>query len=100
MSKKQQLKETQSKHNKNSSSLLLAAAGLVLVAALLGLVWVATSTSRSNGGTPQVQVNTERIDLGKQIYETPVQASFEVKNSGTGTLVLTVPKVATLLEGC
>jgi hypothetical protein len=101
MSKKKQSKPVKTKVIKNSSTLLPVVAGIVVVAVVvLGLVWFATTPNGGSGGTPQMQVSAERIDLGKQSFETPVQASFDVKNTGTGTLVLNVPRVATLLEGC
>jgi hypothetical protein len=68
--------------------------------ALVALVWSALTPNRNNGGVPQLQVSTERLDLGKQIFDRPVRASFTIKNSGTGRLTLNVPRVATVLEGC
>lgn len=81
---------------------LLILGGIVLVAiAVVALVWIALTPNRgSNGGVPQLEVNTERLDLGKQIFESPVHASFDVRNTGNGTLTLSAPQYATLLEGC
>jgi|SRR5581483_3023212 hypothetical protein len=83
----------------NSSRLLIGGIALVAVA-VLALVWFALSPNRGSGGTPQLQVSADRLDFGKQIFNTPVHASFEIKNSGTGTLTLSVPRSVTLLEGC
>ena len=87
-----------SKKNFNTSSLLLLG-GIALVAiAIVVFVWLALAPS--SGGTPQIQVDNERIDFGKQPFERPVRATFQIRNTGTGTLTLSVPRVATLLEGC
>ncbi len=80
---------------------LLLLGGIVLIsAAIVGFVWFALAPNRNANGTPQLQVNTERLDLGKQIFNKTVRASFTVKNVGTGTLTLNVPRSVTLLEGC
>jgi hypothetical protein len=83
----------------NSAWLLIGGIALIAVA-VLALVWFALSPNRGSGGTPQLQVSADRLDFGKQIFNTPVHASFEIKNAGTGTLTLSVPRSVTLLEGC
>lgn len=67
---------------------------------VLGLVWLGLSSPGSGGGAPQLRVDKERIDLGVQKFNTPVRATFQIQNTGTGTLTLSVPRSATLLEGC
>jgi len=89
------------RQRKSGSSGWLLLGGLVLVsAAVLVLVWFMLTPTRGSGGTPQLAVNTERLDFGKQIFGNTVHASFEVKNTGTGTLTLSVPSSVTVLEGC
>ena len=68
--------------------------------AILALVWFALTPNRGSGGVPQLQVSTDRLDMGRQTFGNTVYASFDVKNIGTGTLTLSVPPSATLLEGC
>jgi hypothetical protein len=86
-------------YQKKSAPSALLRVGIALVAiAVLALMWVALNPAR--GGTPQIQVNTERIDLGVQPFERRVRADFQLTNTGTGTLTLQVPRAATLLEGC
>lgn len=100
MSQKNHARQTRdsSKRKFNTSSLLLLG-GIALVAiAIVAFVWLALAPS--SGGTPQIQVDNERIDFGKQPFERPVRATFQIRNTGTGTLTLSVPRVATLLEGC
>jgi hypothetical protein len=70
------------------------------ILAMLALVWFLLAPNRGSGGVPQIQVSAERLDLGKQIFDRPVHATFEVKNTGSGALELRVPRVATVLEGC
>lgn len=80
---------------------LLLIGGIALVViAVAAMVWVGLSPRSGNGGAPQLQVSSERLDLGKQVFDRNVRASFEIKNTGTGTLTLQVPRVATALEGC
>ncbi len=87
------------KRQQNSSWFLFVGIALIAVA-LLAFIWFALTPQRASSGTPQLQVNTERLDFGKQIFEKPVHASFQIKNVGSGTLTLSVPRSATLLEGC
>lgn len=53
-----------------------------------------------SSGTPRLQVDQEKIDLGKRIFNQPVRAVFTIKNVGDGALTLETPKIATVLEGC
>ncbi len=88
------------KKNRFSAASLLLLGGIGLIAvAVLAAVWI-TLTPSTGGGSPQIQVDAERIDLGKQPFERPVRATFQIRNAGTGALTLSVPRVATLLEGC
>ncbi len=101
MSQKNHARPSRNSNNKkfNTSSLLLLG-GIALVAiAIVAFVWISLAPS-SGGGAPQIQVDNERIDFGKQPFERPVRATFQIRNTGKGTLTLSVPRVATLLEGC
>jgi hypothetical protein len=101
MSRKQRQAHNPSTRASRSFPPLLLIGGIALIAvAILALVWIALSPNRSAGGTPQLQVSAERLDLGKQIFDRPVRASFEIQNAGSGTLTLQVPRVPTVLEGC
>lgn len=62
----------------------------MLVVAFAAFVF-ASSTVNSTSGTPHLQVDSEKIDLGKQIFNKPVRAAFTVKNDGDGTLTLNTP---------
>ncbi len=68
----------------------------------VGLTTLAkTSSENIQGATgPRFQVDREKIDMGKQIFNNTVRAAFTVKNVGDGTLKLEAPKVASILEGC
>ncbi len=103
MSKRNKIKPVTSRTRKRGLELttLLLLGGIVLIsAAIVAFVWFALTPNRNANGTPQLQVNTERLDLGKQIFNKTVRASFTVTNTGTATLTLDVPRSATLLEGC
>lgn len=67
---------------------------------VLGLVWLALTPTGGGSGAPKLKVDTERIELGTQTFNHPVRATFQIQNTGTATLTLTVPRSATLLEGC
>jgi hypothetical protein len=47
-----------------------------------------------------LEVDREQIDLGKQIFDRPVRAVFNVKNVGDDTLNLAAPRLVTALQGC
>jgi hypothetical protein len=60
-----------------------------------------TSNQNVQGATgPRIQVDREKIEMGKQIFNNTVRAAFTVKNVGDSTLKLEVPKVATVVDGC
>jgi hypothetical protein len=80
------------------------AVGVLLLALGVGYL-VFTTRSNPSGivkgvNGPHFQADTEKIDLGDQPLGKTVKAAFNVKNTGDGTLILTVPQMATLLEGC
>lgn len=101
MSKKTSRGGVQHHQPKKSMPSVWLIGGIVLVGvAVLLMVWFAASPKRDSGGTPQIQVSAERLDLGKQVFNQPVRASFTVTNAGSGTLMLQAPPVATVLEGC
>lgn len=56
--------------------------------------------NQTGSGTPRLQVDQEKIDLGNRIFNQPVRAVFNIKNVGEGTLKLETPKIANVLEGC
>jgi hypothetical protein len=49
---------------------------------------------------PHFQVDTEKLDLGDQPLGQTVHASFNVKNTGDGSLTLNPAQIATVLQGC
>lgn len=85
---------------RNTSSLLLIGGLLLIAVAVLVMVWISLTPNRGNGGTPQLQVSAERLDLGRQIFNRPIRASFTLKNTGNVALTLNVPRATTALEGC
>lgn len=88
------------KKKRNTFSLLVIGGILLISIAVLSLVWITLTPNRGDAGAPQFQVSAERLDLGKQLFDRSVRASFTITNAGTGTLTLNVPRVATALEGC
>ncbi|HZQ08102.1 MAG TPA: hypothetical protein VFD70_16075 [Anaerolineae bacterium] len=100
MSKKSRIKPHPRPRRRSLTPVLLIGGIALIALAILGLVWMGLGSNRTSGGTPQLQVNTERLDFGKQIFGKTVHASFDVKNTGKGTLTLSVPRSPTVLEGC
>ncbi len=74
---------------------VIAAAVVLFVGLAVYLV-----TNQPASGTPRIQVDQEKIDLGNQPLGKTVHAAFTIKNVGDGTLKLDVPKTVTLLQGC
>lgn len=78
-----------------TSPFVIAAAVVLFIGMAIVLV-----LNQTAAGTPRLQVDQERIDLGKRIFNQSVRATFSVKNVGAGTLTLEAPQVATVLQGC
>ncbi len=82
----------------------LAALGAVIVLALAYFVFggVAKPSTAAGPGVKgaRFQVDVEKIDLGDEPLGKTVQAAFNVKNTGDGTLTLNPAQTATVLEGC
>ena len=81
---------------------LAAGGALLLIVAYFVLTTVSQPSQASVKGVkgPQFQADTEKIDLGDQPLGKTVLAAFNVKNTGDGTLTLSVPQIATVLKGC
>lgn len=94
------LPQPKHKETKNRNAWLALAAIAVGAVVLLGLVWSAFGSGPAGNGTPQLKVNTERLELGVQAFNHPVRASFEITNVGNGTLTLNSPASPTVLQGC
>ena len=78
-------------------------AGIILLLAVgYSLFTVITKPATLNPGVvgPRLQVDRDKIDLGKQPLGKTVRAVFNLKNTGDGTLTLSVPRTVTLLQGC
>ena len=76
--------------------------GLLVVA---GVSLVLYGNSQSAGIAqgkegPRLQIDHDQIDFGDQHFNTTVRATFKITNGGDGTLVLNVPKLASVVEGC
>jgi len=72
----------------------------VLFVGIVVFTAINQATPANGSGTPRLQVNQDRLDLGNRVFNQPVRATFTIKNVGDGTLKLETPRVATLLEGC
>lgn len=73
---------------------------LVLLVIAGAAVWMLLSPQTQGGVGPQLTVNQERIDLGKQPYSKMVRAEFIVTNVGDRALTLDASAPVRALEGC
>lgn len=51
-------------------------------------------------GGPRLAVSAESRDVGTVFFEQPVIVGFQLRNVGDAPLVMTVPPVPRLVEGC
>jgi hypothetical protein len=76
-------------------------AGAVALLAVAGIgIWVLLTPQTQGGIGPQLAVNQERIELGKQPFEKMVRAEFVVSNTGDRALTLDASAPVRALEGC
>lgn len=87
----------------NSSKWLPVIAGAAVLLVVIGLaVWWSSSTSGSPqaGGAPRLAVDRTTIDDGYVKFDTPVEATFKLSNTGQQAIqILGEPQVE-LIEGC
>lgn len=90
--------------SKTTLTLVALVAGAILLL-LVGIgIWRVVSTSNpgaaSATGGPQLAVDQERVDLGRQPFDKRVRAEFQVKNVGDRPLTLDASRPIKALEGC
>ena len=97
----------QARVRQRRKSIMIKTIPLILgVIVVLFIVFVAFTTANTASPMTQgtvgarLQVDHEQIDLGHQVFNDTVRATFNIKNIGDGTLKLVAPKIATVLEGC
>ncbi len=80
--------------------------GIIGVVAVVLIGFVAYGTLKSGGafdnpnGKAQISVDHEKLELGDQKLGSTVRATFNIKNTGDGTLRMNVPSMPTAVEGC
>ncbi len=83
--------------------LLLVVGGMLLFVAAGLLLWgnkPASSSAPETGGTPRLQVDKEKIDLGDVKVGQMVSATFTLTNVGDQTLKFTKSPYVELAAGC
>lgn len=100
-------KKSPSKNNKaappNSSKWLPIIAGGAVLLVVIGLaIWWSSSTSGSQqaGGAPRLAVDKTSIDDGYVKFDTPVEATFKLSNTGQQALQIIGEPQVELIEGC
>ncbi len=66
---------------------------------VLGIVLLVLGLTQPSG-TGHLQVDRDLIDFGDQHFNTTVRASFNLTNTGDGSLTLNVPRVPEVKQGC
>ncbi len=103
IAERQKRRAERERRNKLNRLIPIGIVGIVAVF-LVGLV--AFSTMKTAGafenpdGKAHIEVDNEKLDLGDQKLGSTVRASFNIKNTGDGTLKMTVPSMPTAVEGC
>jgi len=88
---------TKARRSKRWRLLVSLAAVSVLAAAAF---WLWPRPASVDGGTPRLEVDRAEIDLGTVALDRWVTATFNVRNAGDGTLVISsLPKVY-VVRGC
>ncbi len=98
-------RRTQQERNERLKwQLPFAGAGVLILFAIAYVVFTTAAKPSQPVATgvngPHFQVDTDKIDLGDEPLGKTVQASFNVKNTGDGTLTLNAAQMAKVLEGC
>ena len=87
---------------------LLIGLGSVAIIGLIGmLVWSITSAGETTGsatpavtGTPKLQANVDKLEMGDIKLGRTVNAEFDLSNTGDRTLQFTAKPFIEVLEGC
>lgn len=105
MAKKNRFKKKSNRTNRSSGWLLVTIlGGILLIAAAL----FALARAGSKGpqvpvfvqGRPALQVDKEKIDLGKMKFNTLADVSFTISNTGDETLRFEKEPYIEVVEGC
>lgn len=78
---------------------MLAAALMLGLVAAGAVVWWNRGSPRALSGTPRLTLDREVIDLGNVGFSVPVDAVFNVTNTGDAILQLVASRVD-VLSGC
>ncbi len=73
---------------------------IILLALASAGIWFLLTPQTPSGVGPQLAVNQERIELGKQPFEKMARAEFLVTNTGDRALTLDASAPVRALEGC
>jgi hypothetical protein len=96
------LKESQRKRNNRRQArrsplpLIFGLGGLALLALAVFLL----RPGGNEAGTPRLEVDRTMIDFGEQHFNEPVEAVFQITNTGDGTLRIEEEPVVEVREGC
>ena len=103
--KKNQYKKKNSRSNGSSGWLLVTILGgvLLVAAALFALVRTGAQGAQvpvTVQGRPAIQVDQEKVDLGKMKFNSLADVSFTISNTGDETLRFEQEPYIEVVEGC
>ncbi len=86
--------------NQQSFSWWIFAGAFLLILAAIGVWYVQNAETGEGTVGPQLALNTERIDLGRQPFDKKVRAEFKITNTGDRSLTLDASTPIRVVEGC
>jgi hypothetical protein len=82
------------------TSVVLIAAGLLLLAAVVWSAWPRPAAAPEVRGAPRLKVDRDRVDLGRVKLGSWVEVKYQLTNSGDQPLRLTQAPYVEVVEGC
>ena len=79
---------------------ILAAAGLLLLAAVVWSAWPRPAAAPEVRGSPRLKLDRDRVDLGPVKLGSWVEVKYRLTNSGDQPLRLTEEPYVEVVEGC
>ena len=79
---------------------LILGGAVLLVVALVFAIQRPQPPVETTGGTPKLKADKQLVDLGDQKLGNAVQVSFQLTNTGDGTLHFTKDPYVEVKEGC
>lgn len=80
--------------------ILIIGGAVVLIIALIFALQQTQGTTDNSSGTPKLRADKELVDLGDQTLGNPVKVTFQLSNTGDGTVRFSKEPYVEVKEGC